>query len=31
MLSARGREQDIPKLIAMRRLVELERGLSLEL
>jgi hypothetical protein len=30
MLSARGREQDIPKLIAMRRLVELERGIGLE-
>jgi hypothetical protein len=28
MLSALGREQDIPKLIAMRRLIELERGLS---
>jgi hypothetical protein len=34
MLSALGREQDIPKLIMMRRLIELEqslhRGLSLE-
>jgi hypothetical protein len=28
MLSALGREQDIPKLIMMRRLIELERGLG---
>jgi len=26
MLSALGREQDIPNLIMMRRLIELERG-----
>ncbi len=31
MLSALGREEDIPKLIQMRQLMELERGLSLEL
>jgi len=30
MLSALGREQDIPHLIAMRRLIELERGWTLE-
>jgi hypothetical protein len=34
MLSARGREQDLPNLMTMRRLVELEhglrRGLSIE-
>jgi hypothetical protein len=34
MLSALGREQDIPNLIMMRRLIELERslgrGLSIE-
>jgi hypothetical protein len=30
MLSALGREQDIPKLIMMRRLIELERGLTIE-
>jgi hypothetical protein len=28
MLSAFGRERDIPKLLAMRRLIELERGLT---
>jgi hypothetical protein len=30
MLSALGREQDIPKLMMMRRLIELERGLTIE-
>lgn len=30
MLSALGREQDIPKLRMMRRLIELDRGLSIE-
>jgi hypothetical protein len=30
MLSALGRERDIPNLIAMRRLIELERGLTIE-
>jgi hypothetical protein len=31
MLSALGRERDIPNLIAMRRLIELEHGLTREL
>jgi hypothetical protein len=31
MLSALGLERDIPNLLAMRRLIELERGLTLEL
>jgi hypothetical protein len=30
MLSALGREQDIPRLMMMRRLIELERGLTIE-
>jgi hypothetical protein len=30
MLSALGREQDIPRLMMMRRLIELERGLAIE-
>jgi hypothetical protein len=30
MLSALGREQDIPTLIMMRRLIELERGWAIE-
>lgn len=30
MLSALGRQQDIPKLIMIRRLIELDRGLSIE-
>jgi hypothetical protein len=30
MLSALGREQDIPKLIMMRRLIELDRGWTIE-
>lgn len=30
MLSALGREQDVPKLIMMRQLIELERGLTIE-
>ncbi len=30
MLSALGREEDIPRLIAMRRLIELDRGWRLE-
>jgi len=31
MLAALGRDEDIPKLMALRRLMELERGLALEL
>ena len=30
MLSALGRERDIPNLLAMRRLIELERGWTIE-
>jgi len=30
MLSALGRERDIPKLLAMRRLIELDRGWTIE-
>ena len=31
MLAALGRDEDIPKLMALRRLMELERGLALKL
>jgi len=30
MLSALGRERDIPNLIAMRRLIEVDRGWTIE-